>query len=122
MIKTYRKKPELIDAVKFEYTGECIAFLEKWLGESFISTRMERHPGAVAELHIGTLEDGSTSDYQVEHIATQGDFIIKGVEGEFYPCKPDIFMKTYEEVPEQPSLNLPKTKYKGRSKRPRINK
>lgn len=33
-----------------------------------------------------------------EHIASVGDYIIKGVAGEFYPCKPDIFEKTYEEV------------------------
>lgn len=33
-----------------------------------------------------------------EHIATIGDFIIKGVNGEFYPCKPDIFEKTYEKA------------------------
>ena len=31
-------------------------------------------------------------------LASIGDFIIKGVDGEFYPCKPDIFQKTYEEV------------------------
>lgn len=29
-----------------------------------------------------------------------GDYIIKGIQGELYPCKPDIFLKTYEEVPE----------------------
>jgi hypothetical protein len=33
-----------------------------------------------------------------EHLASIGDYIIKGVNGEFYPCKPDIFHKTYEEV------------------------
>jgi hypothetical protein len=32
--------------------------------------------------------------------ATSGDYIIRGVEGEFYPCKPAIFLATYEEVPE----------------------
>lgn len=31
-------------------------------------------------------------------LATAGDYIIKGVQGEFYPCKPDIFEATYEEV------------------------
>jgi hypothetical protein len=41
---------------------------------------------------IGTLEGG--------HIVCPGDWIIKGVQGEFYPCKPDIFKKTYEEVAE----------------------
>jgi hypothetical protein len=33
-----------------------------------------------------------------QHIATEGDYIIKGVKGEFYPCKPDIFETTYEKV------------------------
>ena len=31
-------------------------------------------------------------------VATEGDYIIKGVQGEFYPCKPDIFLETYEEI------------------------
>jgi len=35
---------------------------------------------------------------KVEHIATEGDYIIKGVQGEFYACKPDIFLQTYEQV------------------------
>jgi hypothetical protein len=42
------------------------------------------------DLVIGTLEG--------DHQAIPGDWIIKGVAGEFYPCKPDIFAKTYEEV------------------------
>lgn len=42
------------------------------------------------ELTIHTLEGNM--------IASKGDYIIKGVNGEFYPCKPDIFEKTYEEV------------------------
>lgn len=33
-----------------------------------------------------------------DHIASVGDYIIKGIKGEIYPCKPDIFEKTYEEV------------------------
>lgn len=33
-----------------------------------------------------------------EHLANIGDYIIRGVHGEFYPCKPDIFRETYEEV------------------------
>jgi hypothetical protein len=41
-------------------------------------------------LYITTLEG--------EHLASTGDFIIKGVHGEFYPCKPEIFEKTYELV------------------------
>lgn len=40
-----------------------------------------------------------------EHIANYGDYIIKGVQGELYPCKPDIFLKTYEEVIEDGNLD-----------------
>ncbi|XAI95119.1 hypothetical protein [Microcystis phage Mwe-JY13] len=57
---------------------------------------MWRHPGAVAEADIVTLEDGS--DGRAVHVAQAGDWIIKGVKGEFYPCKPDIFAATYEAV------------------------
>ena len=35
------------------------------------------------------------------HICSKGDYIIKGVQGEFYPCKPDIFEQTYEQLGEQ---------------------
>lgn len=44
------------------------------------------------ELYISTLEG-------VHHVSV-GDYVIRGVNGELYPCKPDIFMKTYEEVSE----------------------
>lgn len=97
MIKKYKKKPVVIDAVEFEYTKECIAYLQTWLGSSFKRTGKPRTPDAKGWLEIGTLEDGE-DDFQVKHIATEGDFIIKGVQGEFYPCKPDIFKNTYQEV------------------------
>ena len=50
------------------------------------------HCGLIMHLHgwIDTLEGG--------HIVCPGDWIITGVQGEFYPCKPDIFALTYEEV------------------------
>ena len=50
-----------------------------------------------AEAEICTLEDGARA--VVKHIATDGDWIVKGVRGEFYPCKSDIFEQTYEELP-----------------------
>ncbi len=40
------------------------------------------------------------NNYKGDMIAKKGDYIIKGVQGEFYPCKPDIFAETYEEVEE----------------------
>ena len=78
----YRKKPVVIDAI--QWTGknllEICNFTGRCGGELIKS----------GELYIDTLE--------VVHHAAVGDFIIKGVHGEFYPCKPDIFAKTYEVV------------------------
>jgi len=81
MIKKYRKKPVVVEAML--WTGknktEMYDFMQK--GAWVIKT---------GELFISTLEG--------DHKANIGDYIIKGVAGEFYPCKPDIFKATYEEV------------------------
>lgn len=88
----YRKKPVVIDAIRWDGDNlkEIIEFTglhpsaEKWSWEEY--ERVVDSEG----LKIFTLE-GS-------HMATVGDMIIKGVHGEFYPCKPDIFAKTYDLV------------------------
>lgn len=93
----YRKKPVVIEAIKFEYTQDGIDNLRTFcLGQVGRVTK-ERHVGALGQAEIATLEDGS-NELKVKHIATEGDWIIKGVQGEFYPCKPDIFEATYEAV------------------------
>lgn len=79
----YRKKPVVIDAVQFDGTDESV----DWLEPQLISGEIGR---ACNKLYIKTLEGVME--------ASKGDYIIKGVNGEFYPCKPDIFEKTYEEV------------------------
>ena len=80
----YRKKPVVIEAIR--WTGENVKEIKEFLtGADFSCV-----PGY---LLIRTLEG--------KHIATVGDMIIKGVHGEFYPCKPDIFEKTYEMVGER---------------------
>jgi hypothetical protein len=83
--ENYQKKPVVVQAVRF--TADNIEGLREFCGDSL---------GEVTETeaHIRTLEDGS--EHQVEHIATLGDYIIKGIKGEFYPCKPDIFEASYE--------------------------
>lgn len=78
----YRKKPVVIEAIK--YNGENRKEIEKFVGKSLVKYLSD------SSLMIPTLEG--------EHIATLGDWIIKGVKGEFYPCKPDIFEATYEPV------------------------
>ena len=92
----FRKKPVVIEAVQFIYNEFGLADLEEFCGPALGNIRKERHPSALAEAEIGTLEDGV--HLRVKHIATEGDWIIKGVQGEFYPCKPDIFKATYEPV------------------------
>ena len=85
----YRKKPVEIEAVQFTYppTAELVRFA----GCSLTNIRKQRHIGSIAEADIVTLEDGV--DGRAKHVATEGDYIIKGVKGEFYPCKPDIFKR-----------------------------
>ncbi len=87
----YRKKPVVIEAVQWDETRET---LEKLLGMGMKFLRYESHAteNYVLFLRIETLEGGL--------YAKKGDFIIKGVKGEFYPCKPDIFEQTYEKVEE----------------------
>lgn len=85
----FRNKPIVIEAIQFN--------------ENFIGTKCSKEfwqaleDGVISEtednnLMIRTLEGDMT--------ASKGDYIIKGVNGEFYPCKPNIFQKTYELIEE----------------------
>jgi hypothetical protein len=80
----YRKKPVVIEA--FMYAGGMVepGWPDGWLScpHNFDATG--------EAIYIPTLEGVMKAE--------KGDFIVKGVNGEFYPCKPDIFAKTYEEV------------------------
>ena len=92
----FRKKPVVIDAVQFIYTKQGIDELKEFCGDSLGNINKDRHINAKAEAQIKTLEDGV--GFKVVHIATEGDWIVKGVSGEFYAVKPDIFEMTYERV------------------------
>lgn len=89
----YTKRPVTIEAMRFEYTHEGMAALKEFAGLHLGTVHKARHPDAKAEAELGTLEDGN--HLTVKHIATEGDWVIKGVQGEFYACKPDIFEATY---------------------------
>lgn len=80
----YRKKPVVIEAV--QWTGCNLAEIENFMC-------MILYPIEESSLLIYTLEGTMT--------ASIGDFIIKGISGEFYPCKPDIFENTYEKVEDE---------------------
>lgn len=84
----YRKKPVVIEAVHFDGSYKCfIEDIEPFIGDRDICSNF-----VLDRFWIKTLEG--------THTATAGDWIIKGVKGEFYPCKPDIFEATYEKVNE----------------------
>ena len=85
----FRKKPVVIEAVK--WNGSNFNELMIFVGIQ----NLGKHNIENSEIQICTLEDGNK---EVEHIASKGDWIIKGIKGEFYPCKPDIFKDTYEEI------------------------
>jgi hypothetical protein len=87
MMAKFRKKPVVIEAVQFTpNTGNDLA---QWCGGRIASSAKPSDPSDVLyALLIPTLE--GTME------ASLGDWVIKGVQGEFYPCKPDIFEATYE--------------------------
>lgn len=82
----YRKKPVVIEAV--QWNGNNLTEMQNFMP----AEKWELTGGRLSALEIKTLEGN--------HLATSGDYIIKGVKGEFYPCKPDIFEMTYERVDE----------------------
>ena len=92
----YRKKPVIIEAYKFTGHGKNVDFIEKW-SEGSCYIRGTKLPPEHRELEISTLEGTMR--------AKVGDYIIKGIQGEFYPCKPDIFELTYEQAETMEELH-----------------
>ena len=90
MSNLYRKKPVVIEAIRWD--GENLDEVMVFCNGDASYELMAR---GASELVIATREDGESI---ARHVASVGDFIIKGVAGEFYPCKPDIFAATYEQV------------------------
>lgn len=84
-VKQYRKRPVSVYALRFD--GNNADKARAWMNASKVNAGYNP-------------EDRSLSIETLEGVmkANEGDFIIQGVNGEFYPCKPDIFLKTYEQV------------------------
>lgn len=89
----YRKKPVVIEAVRWtgKNRGEIRFFCRRGV---FFSSARQNTEGFTTEWSL--LIDSREGIMRAEI----GDYIIKGVNGEFYPCKPDVFAKTYEAVEE----------------------
>lgn len=85
----FRKRPVEVEAI--QWRGDNFEEIDRWAGWKVIS----RYPdgGRLGrQISILTLEGAME--------ASVGDWIVRGVKGEFYPCKPDIFDLTYECVPD----------------------
>lgn len=86
----YRKKPVIIESFKFDgdfMDSNGIYYVPEWAVDAYKQGILYFEG---ADLFVKTLEG--------VHAASCGDYIIKGVKGEIYPCKPDIFEMTYERV------------------------
>lgn len=90
MIINAKKKPVVIQAVQYFYNDECIKELINFIDNQKVMFYYDDFDSP--KLEIKTLEDTDKSI----HYASVGDYIIKGINGEFYPCKPDVFEKTYD--------------------------
>lgn len=83
----YRKKPVVIEAI--QYTGKNEFDIGDFVGDQLVVYMNSDSIGnACYSIAIKTLEG--------EMLVSPGDYVIKGISNEFYPCKPDIFEKTYE--------------------------
>jgi hypothetical protein len=90
-MRKFRKKPVVIEAVRVPVIDDPLAWGEL---VGFFNGGLGAHWKVLPDysIEIQTLEGAMRGE--------PGDWIIKGVKGEFYPCKPDIFSATYEEVAE----------------------
>lgn len=83
----YRKRPVVVEA--WEFTRDSIKVADSWVRRYRNDIILfSQYGGEVLYIEIETLEGTMRAEL--------GDYIIKGVKGEFYPCKPDIFEATYE--------------------------
>lgn len=91
-MQKYRKKPVEIDAVQL-HMSNMENLIEQMRRDGYEVESFSQPPmRAISGLKIKTLEGTMQANF--------GDWIIKGVQGEYYPCKPDIFEKTYDLVSE----------------------
>lgn len=104
----YRKKPVIIEAI--QWTGTNVDEIKKFAGNNAVFTYAFNHGNQTGILT--KKPDNIPSDMECYPIlviktlegdmhANSNDFIIKGVHGEFYPCKYDIFLKTYEKIMDE---------------------
>lgn len=90
MTKLFVKRPVVIEAYRYTGASSEAVRINGWVNGGDPPIEGGLTTNDVRSMTIPTLEG--------DMLAQPGDWIIKGVKGEFYPCKPDIFEATYEEV------------------------
>lgn len=90
-VQRYRKKPVVIEAMHWDGAVNTATLIIDWMLANGGTARYHDGPSA---LSIDTLEGTMT--------AVPGDYVIKGIKGEFYPCKEEIFEATYEPAGDTP--------------------
>lgn len=98
----YKKKPIVVEAIR--WTGSNLEEIRNFVGNDLIENYIKHFDiemtlikQTLTGIAINTLEGTMKVDY--------GDYIIKDVNNELYPCKPDVFEQTYEEVIEDGNLD-----------------
>ncbi|WP_046335967.1 hypothetical protein [Xenorhabdus bovienii] len=86
----FRKKPVVIDAFLFKGESNLNPEIPEWFVDAVLNSEIKAEPDHII---IRTLEGN--------HRADIGDWIIQGIKGELYPCKPEIFELTYEAIAPQ---------------------
>ena len=89
MSRQYRKKAVAVKAILWDGSAETLGAILELARASGVAVGMGC-PATNCPLRIGTLEG--------QMLTQVGDYIIRGVKGELYPCKPDIFAATYDEI------------------------
>lgn len=87
MVRRYRKRPVVIEAVQF--TGDNFFEVAAFIGHG---------PDVLDNPELKTTDAPVIRTLEGEMRASPGDYIIRGVKGECYPCKPDVFAATYEVI------------------------
>lgn len=100
-VKTYTKKPVEISAVQWDGTAAHAAEIIRWIEDEWLNVTRVDPDWRITYDHGRTSYGRMDSKIEIHTLegvmeASPGDWIIRGVEGEFYPCKPGIFDKTYQ--------------------------
>lgn len=110
----FRKKPVVIEAIQLKQSRQSILEINEFMEGKPLAfptsiSQDKWHEYCEGCLRQGGIKIRTLESHDADLLASFGDWIIKGVQGEFYPCKPDIFDKTYESVVQPDLSSVPGT-------------